>query len=133
MVPLMGATAALTVATAPLTANALLSDNVHNIAGGGANIHTNEQCVDNIGDKAHVKYMVQHQPLAMSSDHGQTSASGTLAVPADMDNVKIRVKAVGYVNPEEEKTLLKQTYSTNQLTYPLKKRKTIRALPRTSK
>ena len=107
MVPLMGATAALTVATAPLTANALLSDNVHNTAGGGANIHTNEQCVDNIGDKAHVKYMVQHQPLATSSDHGQTSASGTLAVPADMDNVKIRVKAVGYVNPKEEKNSVK--------------------------
>ena len=85
-------------------ANALLSDNVHNIAGGGANIHTDNTCVEKVGDTAHVKFMAQHQPLAMSSNHVQTSASGTLAIPADMKNVKIRIKAVGHVE---------QTYSSN--------------------
>lgn len=107
---LIGATTALTFTMTPLAgadiepgggAKDLLSDNVHNVAGGGANIHTTKQCVDKVGDKAHVKYMVQHQPLVKSSDHGQTSSSGTLAIPTAMENVKIRVKAVGYL-PEDE-------------------------------
>lgn len=76
-------------------ANALLSDNVHNQAGGGVNIHANNTCVEKIGDTAHVKFMAQHQPLVMSSDHGQTAAHGTLALPSAMKNVSIKIKAVG--------------------------------------
>lgn len=75
----------------------LLTDNVHNMAGGGANIHADNTCVEKIGDTAHVKFMAQHQPLLTSSHRGQTSASGTLAIPANMENVKIRIKAVGHV------------------------------------
>lgn len=74
----------------------LLTDNAHNIAGGGANIHADNTCVEKVGDTAHVKFMAQHQPLAYSSNHAQTSASGTLAIPANMENVKIRIKAVGH-------------------------------------
>lgn len=99
---LAGATAALVLTATPITANAFLSDNVHNLAGGGANIHTEDQCVENVGDKAHVKYMAQHQPLVTSSDKGQTSASGTLAIPANMENVKIKIKAVGFVGDDDD-------------------------------
>jgi len=74
----------------------LLTDNAHNIAGGGANIHADDTCVEKVGDTAHVKFMAQHQPLVYSSNHDQTSASGTLAIPANMENVKIRIKAVGH-------------------------------------
>ena len=74
-----------------------LTDNVHNMAGGGANIHADNTCVEKVGDTAHVKFMAQHQPLLTSSHRGQTSASGTLAIPANMENVKIRIKAVGHV------------------------------------
>ena len=77
------------------SANALLPDNVHNAAGGGVNIHAEDTCVEKIGDTAHVKFMVQHQPLAISSDHGQTAAHGTLALPRDLENVSIKLKAVG--------------------------------------
>lgn len=90
------ATALATTGLAIPAANALLSDNVHNIAGGGANIHADNTCVEKVGDTAHVKFMAQHQPLVMSSDHAQTSASGTLAIPANMKNVEIRIKAAGY-------------------------------------
>lgn len=76
-------------------ANALLSDNVHNQAGGGVNIHAENTCVEKIGDTAHVKFMAQHQPLLRSSDHGQTAAHGTLALPRAMKNVSIKIKAVG--------------------------------------
>ena len=76
-------------------ANALLSDNVHNQAGGGVNIHAENTCVEKIGDTAHVKFMAQHQPLLRSSDHGQTAAHGTLALPSAMKNVSIKIKAVG--------------------------------------
>lgn len=76
-------------------ANALLSDNVHNAAGGGVNIHADNTCVEKIGDTAHIKFMAQHQPLLRSSDHGQTAAHGTLALPSAMKNVSIKIKAVG--------------------------------------
>ena len=77
-------------------ANALgVADNVHNVAGGGVNIHADNTCVEKIGDTAHVKFMVQHQPLLRSSDHMQTSAHGTLALPSAMKNVSIKLKAVG--------------------------------------
>lgn len=76
-------------------ANALLSDNVHNIAGGGVNIHADNTCVEKVGDTAHVKFMVQHQPLVVSSDHMQTAAHGTIALPHNMKNVSIKLKAVG--------------------------------------
>lgn len=85
---------AATVLAVP-SANALLSDNVHNQAGGGVNIHAENTCVEKIGDTAHVKFMVQHQPLVRSSDHGQTAAHGTLALPSAMKNVSIKLKAVG--------------------------------------
>lgn len=76
-------------------ANALMSDNVHNVAGGGVNIHADNTCVEKIGDTARVKFMVQHQPLAVSSDHDHTAAHGTIALPRDMKNVSIKLKAVG--------------------------------------
>ena len=76
-------------------ANAMLSDNVHNQAGGGVNIHADNTCVEKIGDTAHVKFMAQHQPLTTSTDHGQTAAHGTLALPREMKNVSIKLKAVG--------------------------------------
>ena len=76
-------------------ANAMLSDNVHNQAGGGVNIHADNTCVEKVGDTAHVKFMAQHQPLTTSSDHGQTAAHGTLALPREMKNVSIKLKAVG--------------------------------------
>ncbi len=75
-------------------ANALLSDNIHNIAGGGVNIHTDNTCVEKVGDTAHVKFEVQHQPLLLSSDHGQTAADGYIALPKNLKNVKIGLKAV---------------------------------------
>lgn len=52
-------------------ANAMMSDNSHNIAGGGVNIHADNTCVEKIGDTAHVKFEVQHQPLVTSSDGGR--------------------------------------------------------------
>ena len=73
----------------------ILTDNAHNIAGGGVNIHADNTCVEKIGDTAHVKFMAQHQPLVRSSDHGQTAAHGTLALPRAMKNVSIKIKAVG--------------------------------------
>lgn len=95
----MSATAAAIAMTATAlvvpSANALISDNVHNTAGGGVNIHAENTCVEKIGDTAHVKFMVQHQPLVRSSDHGQTAAHGTLALPSAMKNVSIKLKAVG--------------------------------------
>lgn len=75
-------------------ANALLADNIHNIAGGGVNIHTDNTCVAKTGDTAHVKFEVQHQPLLLSSDHGQTAADGYIALPKNLKNVKIGLKAV---------------------------------------
>ena len=92
--------AAITMAATALivpSANALLPDNVHNAAGGGVNIHADNTCVEKIGDTARVKFMVQHQPLVRSSDHGQTAAHGTLALPRAMKNVSIKLKAVGGV------------------------------------
>lgn len=59
------------------------------------NIHADNTCVEKIGDTAHVKFMAQHQPLLQSSDHGQTAAHGTLALPSVMKNVSIKIKAVG--------------------------------------
>ena len=79
----------------------LLTDNAHNMAGGGANIHADNTCVEKAGDTAHVKFMAQHQPLVYSSSHDQTSASGTLAIPANMENVKIRIKAVGHTGEKD--------------------------------
>ena len=75
-------------------ANALLSDNVHNIAGGGVNIHADNTCVEKVGDTAHVKFEVQHQPLVTASDGGVTSADGFIALPKNLKNVKIGIKAV---------------------------------------
>jgi len=75
-------------------ANALLADNIHNIAGGGVNIHADNTCVEKVGDTAHVKFEVQHQPLLLSSDHGQTAADGYIALPKNLKNVKIGLKAV---------------------------------------
>ena len=75
-------------------ANALLSDNVHNIAGGGVNIHADNTCVEKIGDTAHVKFEVQHQPLTTASDGGLTSTDGYIALPKNLKNVKIGIKAV---------------------------------------
>ncbi len=54
----------------------LFSDNTHNIAGGGVNIHADNTCVEKIGDTAHVKFEVQHQPLMRSSHRHETSADG---------------------------------------------------------
>ena len=75
-------------------ANALLSDNVHNIAGGGVNIHADNTCVEKVGDTAHVKFEVQHQPLVTASDGGLTSTDGYIALPKNLKNVKIGIKAV---------------------------------------
>ena len=75
-------------------ANAMMSDNSHNIAGGGVNIHADNTCVEKIGDTAHVKFEVQHQPLVTSSDGGVTSADGYIALPKNLKNVKIGIKAV---------------------------------------
>lgn len=38
-------TALATTGLAMPAANALLSDNVHNVAGGGVNIHANDTCI----------------------------------------------------------------------------------------
>ena len=72
----------------------LYSDNTHNIAGGGVNIHADNTCVEKVGDTAHVKFEVQHQPLVRSSDHHWTSADGFIALPKSLKNVKIGIKAV---------------------------------------
>ena len=88
-------TALATTGLALPAANAMLSDNVHNQAGGGVNIHADNTCVEKVGDTAHVKFMAQHQPLTTSTDHGQTAAHGTLALPREMKNVSIKLKAVG--------------------------------------
>ena len=76
-------------------ANALLSDNVHNVAGGGVNIHADNTCVEKVGDTAHVKFEVQHQPLLQSSDYGLTSNYGVIALPHNMENVSIKIVAAG--------------------------------------
>ena len=72
----------------------LFSDNTHNIAGGGVNIHADNTCVEKIGDTAHVKFEVQHQPLMRSSHRHETSADGFIALPKSLKNVKIGIKAV---------------------------------------
>ena len=72
----------------------LLSDNTHNLAGGGVNIHADNTCVEKIGDTAHVKFEVQHQPLQLSSHRRETSADGFIALPKSLKNVKIGIKAV---------------------------------------
>jgi len=82
-------------------ANALLSDNVHNVAGGGVNIHANDTCIAKKGDKAHVKFEVQHQPLVHSSDHGRTANSGVIALPHNMENVSIKIVAAGGLNSDK--------------------------------
>ena len=77
------------------SANALRSDNVHGSSGGGVNIHADNTCVNKIGDTAHVKFEVQHQPLVLSSDHTQSAIAGLIALPKDMKNVKIKIVATG--------------------------------------
>ena len=104
------------------SANALLSDNVHNVAGGGVNIHAEDTCVEKIGDTAHVKFMVQHQPLVASSDHGQIAAHGTLALPHDLKNVSIKLKAAGggvTVRDKEEGDIVNQYREATVFDTPL--------------
>ncbi len=72
----------------------LPTDNAQNMAGGGVNIHADNTCVEKIGDTAHVKFEVQHQPLMRSSDHHRTAADGYIALPKSLKNVKIGIKAV---------------------------------------
>ena len=73
----------------------LPTDNAQNMAGGGVNIHADNTCVEKVGDTAHVKFEVQHQPLELSSDRHWTAADGYIALPKTLQNVKIGIKAVG--------------------------------------
>ena len=72
----------------------LYSDNTHNIAGGGVNIHADNTCVEKVGDTAHVKFEVQHQPLMRTAHNHDTAADGFIALPKSLKNVKIGIKAV---------------------------------------
>lgn len=73
----------------------LLMDNVHNLVGGGVNIHADNTCVDKVGDTARVKFEVQHQPLLRPSAIGiSTLDDGYIALPKNLKNVKIGVKAL---------------------------------------
>lgn len=73
----------------------LLVDNVHNLVGGGVNIHADNTCVDKVGDTAHVKFEVQHQPLLRPSATGMSTLDdGYIALPKNLKNVKIGVKAL---------------------------------------
>lgn len=73
----------------------LLVDNVHNLVGGGVNIHADNTCVEKVGDTAHVKFEVQHQPLLRPSAPGSSTLDdGYIALPKNLKNVKIGVKAL---------------------------------------
>ena len=87
------------------TAHAVIgSADIHNVAGGGVNVAATDQCVQKVGDTAHVEYLVQHQPLVHSSDDGQTSADGYIAIPKAMENVKISLEAVVATDSNDETT-----------------------------
>ena len=75
-----------------------LPENVGNYTGGGVNIRSFDTCVNKVGDTAHVKFEAQHQPLITSQTHSITAASGTLALPHNLKNVKIKIVAVGGVD-----------------------------------
>ena len=73
----------------------LFADNVHNLVGGGVNIHADNTCVDKVGDTARVKFEVQHQPLLRpSATETSTLDDGYIALPKNLKNVKIGVKAL---------------------------------------
>lgn len=76
-------------------AQAMIADNVQNAIGGGVNAHANNTCVEKVGDTAHVEFMMQHQPLLLSTDHNSTSNTGYIAIPKAMKNVKIQLEAIG--------------------------------------
>ena len=58
------------------------------------NIHADNTCVEKVGDTAHVKFEVQHQPLMRTSHNHDTAADGFIALPKSLKNVKIGIKAV---------------------------------------
>ena len=63
--------------------------------GGGVNIHADNTCVDKVGDTARVKFEVQHQPLLRPTATGSSTLDdGYIALPKNLKNVKIGVKAL---------------------------------------
>lgn len=83
-----------TVAAGP--ANALLSDNVHDIgAGGMTNCNGGDVCVKKVGDELEVSYEVQFGNMVKSSDHGQTVKGNMIAFPSVMKDAKLEVVATG--------------------------------------
>ena len=91
----LGVAAPMASADPGLGAKDLFMDNVHNLVGGGVNIHADNTCVDKVGDTAHVKFEVQHQPLLRpSATEISTLDDGYIALPKNLKNVKIGVKAL---------------------------------------
>ena len=83
-----------TVAAGP--ANALLSDNVHDIGSGGmTNCNGGDVCVKEVGDELEVSYEVQFGNGVKSSDHGQTVKGNMIAFPSVMKDAKLEVVATG--------------------------------------
>lgn len=83
-----------TVAAGP--ANALLSDNVHDIGSGGmTNCNGGDVCVKKVGDELEVSYEVQFGNGVKSSDHGQTVKGNMIAFPSVMKDAKLEVVATG--------------------------------------
>ena len=81
-----------TVAAGP--ANALLSDNVHDVgAGGMTNCNGGDVCVKKVGDELEVSYEVQFGNMPKSSDHGTTVKGNMIAFPSVMKDAKLEVVA----------------------------------------
>lgn len=79
-----------TVAAGP--ANALLSDNVHDVGSGGmTNCNGGDVCVKKVGDELEVSYEVQFNNIVKSSDHGQTSRGSMIAFPSVIKDPKLEV------------------------------------------
>lgn len=83
-----------TVAAGP--ANALLSDNVHDVGSGGmTNCNGGDVCVKKVGDELEVSYEVQFGTQVKSSDHGATVKGNMIAFPSVMKDAKLEVVATG--------------------------------------
>lgn len=83
-----------TVAAGP--ANALLSDNVHDVGTGGmTNCNGGDVCVKKVGDELEVSYEVQFGTQVKSSDHGNTVKGNMIAFPSVMKDAKLEVVATG--------------------------------------
>lgn len=83
-----------TVAAGP--ANALLSDNVHDVGSGGmTNCNGGDVCVKKVGDELEVSYEVQFGTQVRSSDHVASVKGNMIAFPSVMKDAKLEVVATG--------------------------------------